>query len=175
MDYSRGKKVFRKFPKEDDADEEDDSELETGNCRPLTRSSIKPRLLFPTAKQREEREAANTDDEEATTDVEELHDDVMTDREEEQVTTPVKQTVFSPATPPTTVHATRSSTKKAPEAVDPIPYQGKKASPFNGWARTKAGTSTSAAGGKGKKRDAEAMGKLEVAGGHKKIKGSGPN
>jgi len=173
MNHSRGKKVFRKFPKEDDADEEDDSELETDNCRPLTRSMIKPRLLFPTPKQRQEREAADIDDEEATTDIEELHDDIMTDPEEEQVTTPVKQIVFSPATPPTTIHATRSSTKKAPEAVEALPYKGKRVSPFDGWARTKASTSTSAAGGKRRKRDAEAMGSLEFAGGHKKIKGNG--
>lgn len=95
----------------------------------------------------------------------------MTDPEEQQVTTPVKQTIFSPATPPTTVHATRSSTKKVPEAVEAIPYKGKKVSPFDGWARTKAGTSI-AIGGKGKKREAEAMEKAEVMEGHKKIKGN---
>lgn len=170
LDYSRGKKVFRKFPKED---EDDDSGLEADDCRPLTRSSIKPRLLFPTSKQRQEREAADIDDEEASTDIEELHDEVMTDPEQEHATPIVKQTVFSPATPPTTVHATRSSTKKAPEAVEAIPYKGKKVSPFDRWARTKASTSTSVAGGKGKKRDAEAMDSLDVAASHKKIKGNG--
>ncbi len=97
----------------------------------------------------------------------------MTDPEEEQVTPHVDRTVFSPATPPTTVHATRSSTRKAPEAVEAIPYKGKKISPFDGWARTKASTGTSITGGQGKKRDAEVMGRLEVAGVHKKIKGNG--
>lgn len=55
-----------------------------------------------------------------------------------------------------------------------MPYKGKKVSPFDGWARTKAGSGTAAVGGgKGKKREAEAMEKTEVARGSKKIKGAG--
>ena len=104
---SRGKKVYRKFPKDDDDMDED--------TRPLTRSSIKPRLLFPTPQQQREREATNISDEEATTEVEDGQDD-----QDAEVTTPVKQTVFSPATPPTTGHATRSSTKIT-EDVAPLP------------------------------------------------------
>ena len=102
----------------------------------------------------------------------------MTDPDTQPVTTPVKQTTFSTTTPPTTGHATRSSTKKAaldssplraPEPVEAGLYdrRGKKVSPFDGWARTKA---TSGNGGKGKKREAQAM---EQSGGplsHKKAR-----
>ena len=137
---SRGKKVYRKFP-----DDDDDMDEET---RPLTRSSIKPRLLFPTPQQQREREADNISDEEATTEVEEAQDD-----QDVEVTTPLKQTVFSPATPPTTGHATRSATKKADD-VEPVPLPRKKISPFDGWARKKASTSPGG-GGKGRKRQAE--------------------
>ena len=97
----------------------------------------------------------------------------MTDPDTQPVTTPIKQTSFSTTTPPTTGHATRSSTKKAAldssplGAPEPAPYdrRGKKVSPFDGWARTKA---TSGHGGKGKKREAESV---EPSGGslnHKK-------
>lgn len=147
--------------------------------RPLTRSSIKPRLLFPTQQQRRERDAANIDDEEVTTDIEENPDHDMTEPEQQQVTTPVKQTTFSTTTPPATGHATRSFTRKAaldssplgpPEPVEPIPHarKGKKVSPFDGWARTKP---SSANGGKGKKRDAEHMERHEESVGHKKARG----
>ena len=104
----------------------------------------------------------------------------MTDLEEQQVTAPVKQTVFSPHTPPTTGHATRSSTKNTAldssplepqEPVDVALYErrAKKVSPFDGWARTKAGA---AAGGKGKKREADLMDQSDGALGHKKAKGN---
>lgn len=104
----------------------------------------------------------------------------MTEPEEETVATPVKET-FSPTTPPTTGHATRSATKKArrdsfshtdlPEQVESVPYQrkGKKVSPFDGWARTKA--SSGAGAGKGKKRGGDMMERDEAAGGSKKVKG----
>ena len=174
--HSRGKKIFRKFPEDGgEPDDGEDSEVESTNVRPLTRSSIKPRLLFPTQKQTREREAANTEDEEATTDIEDHNDTPMSDPEEEQhVTTPRKQTVFSPATPPTTGHATRQATKRTPEElVKPIPYKGKKVSPFDGWARTKAGSANgTAGGGKGRKREAEAMEKADGARGNKKVRGA---
>ena len=104
----------------------------------------------------------------------------MTDLEEQQVTTPVKQTIFSPHTTPTTGHATRSSTKKAAldssplepqEPVDVVPYErrAKKVSPFDGWARTKAGA---AASGKGKKREADLTDQSDGALRHKKAKGN---
>ena len=81
------------------------------------------------------------------------------------VVTPVK-TSFTPATPPTTVHATRAATKKGVEAspldaapVEEVKKKGGKRSPFDGWARRKAGTSGSAstAAGKGRKRQGEPL------------------
>ena len=182
---SRGKKIYRKFPNDgsehNDNNNLEDSERESTAIRPLTRSSIKPRLLFPTAQQIDERAQTTVDDEEAPTDIEDPQDHEMTDPEDEkQIITPVKASVFSPPTPPTTGHATRAATKKAaldspsdpPEPIEAILYErhGKKVSPFDGWVRTKPGTS--GAGGKGKKRTSEALEKTEETG-SKKVKGNG--
>ena len=176
--FSRGKKIYRRFPNDgiehNDTNDFGDSERESSNIRPLTRSSIKPRLLFPTKQQIQERSVSTIDDEEAPTDIEDSKDHEMTDPEDEkQITTPVKASIFSPTTPPTTGHATRAATKKAaldppsnpPEPVEAIPYErrGKKASPFDGWARTKAG----------KKREGEAIEKAEGVTGNKKVRGNG--
>lgn len=184
--FSRGKKIYRKFPNDgsehNDTNNPGDSERESSTMRPLTRSSIKPRLLFPTKQQIHERTASTIDDEEAPTDIEDPQDHEMTDPEDQkQVTTPVKASVFSPTTPPTTGHATRAATKKAaldspsdpPEPMETVQYErrGKKVSPFDGWARTKSGTS--AVGGKGKKREGEAMEKIEGVAGSKKVRSNG--
>lgn len=72
---SRGKKMFRKY-EEDNDDSNETRVTRTGSPehRPFTRSSIKPRLLFPTEEQRREREeGADTMDvdEEAITDIDE--------------------------------------------------------------------------------------------------------
>ena len=147
-----------------------------------TRSSIKPRLLFPTKQQIQERTLPIIDDEEAPTDIEDPQDHEMTDPEnEKEIVTPVKASIFSPPTPPTTGHATRAAMKKSafdlpsgpPEPVEAVPYErrGKKVSPFDGWARTKAGTS--GPGGKGKKREGEAMEKTGGVAGSKKVRGNG--
>src|SRR3954452_9759427 len=84
--YSRGKKIFRKFTAEDPsgADGQDDDYLGQEDLdeevkskqldRPLTRSAIQPRLLFPTRQQlkaKEMRSQATEDEEEAVTDIEE--------------------------------------------------------------------------------------------------------
>ena len=106
-----------------------------------------------------------------------------------QVVTPVK-TSFTPATPPTTAHATRAATKKRVEAspldAEPVEVKkkGGKRSPFDGWARRKAGTSGSASttAGKGRKRQGEALEKgddgsdggvpINGGGAKKKVKGN---
>ena len=134
----------------------------------FTRSSIKPRLLFPSAKI-EEPEVDNTD-EEAITDIEERHPEhggiteLLLDTEEEPLVTPVKVS-FTPSTPPTTGHATRASTKKSaidnfPLAPEPVEMganvkvkKGRTSSPFDGWKRVKPGVEAAT---KGKKRAAEA-------------------
>ena len=179
--FSRGKKIYRKFPNDssehNDTNNLEHSEHESSSIRPLTRSSIKPRLLFPS-----KQTAPIVDDEEAPTDIENPQDHEMTDPEDNiSVTTPVKASIFSPPTPPTTGHATRATTKKTafdlpldpPEPVEAVSYErrGKKVSPFDGWARTKAGTS--GGGGKGKKREAEGMEKTEGVAGSKKVRGNG--
>ena len=118
------------------------------------------------------------EDEEAITDIEDLpplpNDSEMTDigpetEEEQTITTPVKQSFSTPATPPTTVHATRSSKKNAelgyisptepeiPEAPEAVPRRrGKKRSPFDGWQRIKSAASASVPS-KGKKRAGDSL------------------
>jgi len=91
-------------------DTELDATVPTRLRGPLTRSSLKPRVLFPTPEQlaAREKKLQVTDDEEAMTEREpsneastppaEIHDEVIT---------PVALK-FTPATPPSTAHHTRS-------------------------------------------------------------------
>ncbi|MCJ1391325.1 hypothetical protein MMC18_004188 [Xylographa bjoerkii] len=172
----RGKKIYRKFEVDPDDHESDDMAVPTGQGstghRPLTRSSIKPRLLFPTKLQPDtEHLDISITDEEAVTDIEDphAHDSDMTELapevEEEALVTPIKPS-FTPTSPPSTARATRASTKKAaldssptgPEPVDAKPRfvvkHGRTASPFDNWRRTKA---SAAGGGKGRKREGESL------------------
>ncbi|KAL8694679.1 MAG: hypothetical protein Q9218_000690 [Villophora microphyllina] len=173
----RGKKIFRRFTPDLDhpnlSSEETEIEGSTSpRLRPLTRAAVKPRLLFPTEKQRNERERR----------AEELAAEIMDSNvvtNEDKPVTPVKQS-FAPATPPTTGHATRSATKKAAVNGGSSPLAAvvasiatesrhrKKTSPFDEWQRTKTG---SAVHGRGKKRDAEQMERDGVIANNKKIKG----
>ncbi|MCJ1398508.1 hypothetical protein MMC11_001708 [Xylographa trunciseda] len=168
----RGKKIYRKFEVDPDDHESDDMVVPAGQHsaghRPLTRSSIKPRLLFPIQPQPEtEHPDVSMTDEEAITDIEDphAHDSDMTElapeTEEETLVTPIKPS-FTPTSPPSTGRATRASTKKAaldsspmgPEPVEAksrfIVKHGRTASPFDNWRRTKA---SAAGGSKGKKRE----------------------
>ncbi|KAF7545886.1 hypothetical protein G7Z17_g8830 [Cylindrodendrum hubeiense] len=136
----RGKKFFRKFCDDDneDADEllDDEVEDELRLARPLTRSSIKPRLLFQT-----EKTEAMIEDEEAATDVE----DELIDEPAAEPQTPVKPhhqrastpeaPKFAPVSPPDTRRTTRSTNKLAEQST-PIKPTGRK-SPFDSWRRTK--------------------------------------
>ncbi|TGJ81751.1 hypothetical protein E0Z10_g7014 [Xylaria hypoxylon] len=127
----RGKKMFRKFSDENDADSssqaEDDEAADldfNGQARrnrPMTRSSIKPRLLFP-SESKGKKVATTTEDEEAVTDIEEnVFLDAQDSETEEVPQTPVQvakskvQTPdaprFGPASPPSTGRATRSTDK----------------------------------------------------------------
>jgi hypothetical protein len=156
--HSRGKKVFRKFGEEgseDEADAEDDElaqTVEPNLRRPLTRSSVKPRLLFPTDEQtkaKEKRSQATEDEEEAITDIEEPHPmDV-----DEVVATPKppKFAPVAPFTPPTTTRTTRSkdieketSLLTEDEAMVSSPShidsgKGARLSPYDGFQRKKHG------------------------------------
>ncbi|KAI9815313.1 MAG: hypothetical protein M1827_002793 [Pycnora praestabilis] len=186
----RGKKIFRKFDDEHEiidnggksSPDWDDAEIDAANTsprlRPFTRSSVKPRLLFPSEQQRRAREVKGDDaDEEAITDIEEnvltadsqhLDGNEMTDAEadteEDVLVTPMRH-AFTPASPPATGRATRANTKKvswdssplAPEPEELTPrvlVQGKRANPFDRWQRTKAGAGALASAvDKGKKRE----------------------
>ena len=179
MSSSRGKKIFRTFPdNESDGTSVSGSDAEPPCTGRLTRSSIKPRLLFPTARQKRERQAADLEDEEAPTDIEEPQNDIMA--EPEEVTTPVRPTIISPSTPPATGHVTRATTKKNNSGSSPLDSSGsveesyhktgvKKISPFDGWARTKRGTNEV---GKSKKRAAEVMNMDGDDGGSKRLRGN---
>jgi hypothetical protein len=177
---SRGKKVFRKFGDEDGSQDEDNAEDEQlaqtvapNLRRPLTRSSIKPRLLFPTAEQtkaKEKRSQTTEDEEEAITDIEESQARMDLD---DQVATP-KPPKFAPATPPTTARTTRSkkidmdtSLLSDDEATVPSPNHvdsgtGARLSPFDNWPRTKR----QAGGTASKKREGASMSRVS-----KKIRG----
>ena len=173
---SRGKKIYRKFEVDPDDDESGDMTVATAHGsaghRPLTRSSIKPRLLFPTKSPHQtEQVDVNITDEEAVTDIEDphAHDSDMTElapeTEEEALVTPVKPS-FIPTSPPTTGRATRASIKKAaldsspmgPEPVEVNPRfvvkHGRTASPFDNWRRTKA---SGAGGAKSRKREGDSL------------------
>ncbi|KAL2062943.1 hypothetical protein VTL71DRAFT_6015 [Oculimacula yallundae] len=182
----RGKKIFRKFGDDEinepqsmaneteSEDEVEDETLAINLRRPLTRSSIKPRLLFPSAEQSRTREtrAHNTEDEEADTDIEEPMDSASTpfDQIFDLTATP-KAPRFGPVTPPTTVRATRSkkvevfSSPAGPtsddEAAPSSPMlrshrSAGKVSPFDSWQRVKPVNPTAS---KGKKREGEPLGR----------------
>lgn len=162
FEFSRGKKIYRKFADDSDPEMQSSSSLNMGNTEgnaepptrsyPLTRSSIKPRLLFPSNTQRHEHSCSNKEDEEAVTDIEEPlslpNDNEMTylapHTKEETLVTPVKTFFTTPVTPPMTGYATRAVTKKAldyssptgPEPVESLGFQrklGEKPCLFQGW------------------------------------------
>lgn len=123
--------------------------------RRVTRSSIKPRLLFPA--QEKPQPSHETDEEEAPTDIEDNVDPVDAKPEEQQSETPQESEEkstpdtptaprFAPASPPSTSRATRS--KKLVAEETPAKRTGRR-SPFDSWRRTKAGTPH------GHKREAE--------------------
>ncbi|KAL7960337.1 hypothetical protein V8C34DRAFT_276892 [Trichoderma compactum] len=148
----RGKKFFRKFSEFDDDEEleELDSDVETHFSKPLTRSSIKPRLLFP-AKAPAPKTKDMLEEEEAATDVEEAVKAEKPSAKVEMVETPAKakgeraQTPdapkYAPASPPETRRTTRSTNKLSADSA-PIKRTGKK-SPFDSWIRTKEHTNRS--------------------------------
>ena len=148
------------------------NDAELSSLRPLTRSSLKPKLLFPSTKTKSEQITAAVTDEEALT---ELEDQVQS--RSDQIVTPIRSS-FEPVSPPTTGHVTRSTTQQsqtnAPaegnvsEAAEPPPLRRKKVSPFDSWQRTKASRSAS----RGKKRDADEMETIAAEEGGKRLRTS---
>ena len=122
---------------------------------PLSRSTIKPKLLFPPQK-KERQPSADDVDEEATTDIEDA--DVETE-EQTMPQTPGKTSSkgmetpqapkFAPVSPPDTKRTTRSTNKLFEDAT-PIKKKERR-SPFDTWPRTKERKDT------GSKREAEPM------------------
>lgn len=131
---SRGKRFFRKFAEQDQPEDQIESlgEDDDGSqiSRPLTRSSVQPRLLFPTPKMTEE-------DEEALTDVEDMNiaePAPQTPRKPRSLSTKTPEAPrFAPASPPDTRRTTRSANKLS---ETPMKAAGRK-SPFDSWPRTK--------------------------------------
>jgi hypothetical protein len=169
---SRGKKLYRRF---DDASEDEeviDAEdlglLEHNGdfssvapLKTLTRKSVKPTRLFQTEEQKRAREAVK--EEEALTDIEGHPSNDVTHLDSLSTPTRISES-HTPATPPPTGRALRSTTKK--EAVDAdlanvsavqksTLKKPKKASPFDSWKRVKAGASVEPS--KGKKRGSDVL------------------
>jgi hypothetical protein len=115
--------------------------VESPSKRHFTRSSIKPRLLFPTANSDESQ--MMDEDEEAATDIE---DHVLAGMDADTPETPIdmmdkapgtpEAPRFAPASPPTTARTTRFGSKKAADAT-PKPKGPAKRSPFDSWRRVK--------------------------------------
>ncbi|KAI0888193.1 uncharacterized protein GGS22DRAFT_94417 [Annulohypoxylon maeteangense] len=154
----RGKRIFRKFSQDEDGPI--DGHNDGSPIRANTRSSLKPRLLFPTKGKATTK--ASTDDEEAVTDIE---DHVLLGAEDESAevpepetptTTVVEKSVtpvtakFTPVSPPSTARATRASTRM--QAVGSSAKQSKPRNPFDGWRRSKSRAST-----QGQKREGEPL------------------
>ncbi|KAK2802701.1 hypothetical protein FQN51_004225 [Onygenales sp. PD_10] len=154
----RGKKTFRKF--NSDTDEEDETDLgllasrpdlldgPLPRVRPLTRSSIKPRLLFPGATQRATRvskvaDAGKTAESDMGVADEPNQASPQLDIPNSSsntvpVTPPSKTTVSTPATPLATGRSLRSHTREAQDDVGTPSREAVRVSPFDKWTRTKA-------------------------------------
>jgi hypothetical protein len=143
----RGKKIFRSFADGDEGAEEEAStpdqrrlKRQAGEAaqRPLTRSAIKPRLLFPSDAQRQEREAGADDvDEEAITDIE--MDVAQPTNGDESLVSP----------PPT--HKKRTRTVKIPLDSTPAPIEEDEAEPMS-LGSDESFASTLSAGRNGKRK-----------------------
>ena len=137
---------------------------ESHPARRSSRSSGKPRFLFPEARDTNAACSCLTD-EEALTDIENPQAHGIADEEPEvppAVTTPVKKSFPAniPATPPTTVRATRSTARNAAfaRAINDSDFgesstaaTDANGSPFGGWP---LGKTTVEKTNKGKKREA---------------------
>jgi hypothetical protein len=159
--YSRGKTFWKSHDEEnsgegEDQDLESESATELSKPRHFTRSSIKPRLLFPP----KQKAQSHNDDEEAVTDIEEHALPTSSTTESSAVETPIEKSApgtpaaprFAPASPPTTGRTTRVSKRLSPEeAPSPAKRPTKSRSPFDTWRRSKSGSKP-----QGQKREAEA-------------------
>ena len=128
----------------------------------LTRKSIKPTRLFQTEAQKRTREAEK--DEEALTDIEVQSNSAQLASPSTPTKVPGSET---PATPPPTGRALRSTSKKQTTDADLVGVDAvakskakkpKRASPFDSWKRMKAGATAVAADlSKSRKRGADVL------------------
>ena len=128
----------------------------------LTRKSIKPTRLFQTEEQKRIRETEK--DEEALTDIEVQPNSAQLASPSTPTKVPGSET---PATPPQTGRALRSTSKREIADADLVGVNAvekskakkpKRASPFDSWKRTKAGATAVAADlSKSKKRGADVL------------------
>lgn len=129
------------------------------NPGPLTRSSIKPRVLFPSSNDDGKADDVDETDEEAATDVEdnanpkdganEIDHGPDVDMHQDPVTPPAKS-IVTPPSPGGTIRTLRSRAKRDFAEYDTTPTapatRTKTMSPFAGWQRKKqsppSGTAT---------------------------------
>ncbi|KAI9368905.1 hypothetical protein BJX61DRAFT_521661 [Aspergillus egyptiacus] len=180
----RGKKMFRKFAEDVGSDEEEDDndlgllasrpdlidESLLENVRPLTRASVKPRVLFPSANDSAVPEDHQDNaDEEAATDIEDHVNDDVEDAEDvdhaanipqQRPVTPPPNEVATPPSPGASLRSLRPRGKREGPGHGRTPTASetkkKRISPFDGWLRKKQ--TPPAIGAKSKKRDADAVG-----------------
>ncbi|KAL4885052.1 hypothetical protein BJY04DRAFT_158728 [Aspergillus karnatakaensis] len=180
----RGKKMFRKFTDVVESDMEDDDDdlgllasrpdlidstiLESS--RPFTRSSIKPRVLFPSALGPAALESHASDaDEEAATDIEDhvLDDSAAEDldhtadvRSQQRPLTPPPKPVDTPHSPGGSARSLRSRAKREDlehgRTSTVSDAHKKRISPFDGWLRKKQTPPVVAS--RAKKREADPVG-----------------
>lgn len=148
----------------DDMDDELDATVPSRLRGPLTRSSMKPRLLFPTAAQLAANNPEDVEAEEADTDIEEGSSmSALVYNEEKMAATP-RAPRFAPVSPPTTVaRVTRSKKISSDDGMAGPSFSTMTGptSPFESWQRTKP---------QGQKREGEA---ITRSGGdyHKRLRG----
>lgn len=141
----RGKRFYRHFSDADGSRQQEDdgseADVESELGRPLTRSSVKPRLLWA----RRVSENGNEDDE-ATTDEEDAAEDDCPQTPKKACAATVQTPEapkFAPVSPPDTRRTTRSTNKLGHDAT-PLKRASGRRSPFDTWPRTKEVRKTSA-------------------------------
>lgn len=119
------------------------------HVQPLTRSSIKPRILFPTAAQHVDSDAEDELPSQSTPndDVKSTSDET-TETNQDPATPPRKKSVTTPSSAAASCRSLRSHTRNTALELDATPSgqairETKRSSPFDGWRRTKPQASSS--------------------------------
>jgi hypothetical protein len=157
----RGRKIFRKFhdAAQSDGSEGDAMPLEermvrrqvgTEAHRPLTRSSIKPRLLFQEEiKERNRRNGQDEDDEEAETEIE-AHVQTPSKRKAKTAAPLVQPSLET--TPPPTVRKAKRGMFTSPDVPTGKTSDASSEISFDSWSRVKSSHSSSGSVRESKKR-----------------------